>query len=48
MPAPAVIRQLVERFEANLDTYRGGYNETLLRCDFLDPFFRALGGTSTK
>lgn len=32
MPAPAVIRQLVERFEANLDTYRGGgYNETLLR-----------------
>lgn len=31
MPAPAVIRQLVERFEANLDTYRGGgYNETLI------------------
>ncbi|MBZ0142273.1 MAG: hypothetical protein K8F56_01745, partial [Rhodocyclaceae bacterium] len=44
MPAPAVIRQLVERFEANLDAYRGGgYNETLLRRDFLDPFFRALG-----
>lgn len=44
MPAPAVIRQLVERFEANLDTYRGGgYNETLLRRDFLDPFFKALG-----
>lgn len=33
MPAPAEIRKLVERFEANLDTYRGGggYNETLLR-----------------
>ena len=44
MPAPAEIRKLVERFEANLDTYRGGgYNETLLRRDFLDPFFRALG-----
>jgi hypothetical protein len=44
MPAPAVIRQLVERFEANLDAYRGGgYNETLLRRDFLDPFFKALG-----
>lgn len=44
MPAPAEIRKLVERFEANLDTYRGGsYNETLLRRDLLDPFFRALG-----
>jgi len=44
MPAPAVIRQLVERFAANLDAYRGGgYNETLLRRDFLDPFFKALG-----
>ena len=44
MPAPAEIRQLVERFEANLDSYRGGaYNETLLRRDFLDPFFKALG-----
>jgi hypothetical protein len=44
MPAPAEIIQLVERFEANLDSYRGGaYNETLLRRDFLDPFFKALG-----
>ncbi len=44
MPAPAEIRQLVERFEANLDSYRGGsYNETLLRRDFLDPLFKALG-----
>lgn len=44
MPAPAEIRKLVERFEANLDTYRGGaYNETQLRREFLDPFFKALG-----
>ena len=44
MPAPAEIRKLVERFEANIDPYRGGgYNETLLRRDFLDPFFKALG-----
>lgn len=44
MPAPAEIIQLVERFEANLDSYRSGaYNETLLRRDFLDPFFKALG-----
>lgn len=44
MPAPAEIRQIVERFEANLDSYRrGAYNETLLRRDFLDPYFKALG-----
>jgi len=43
MPAPAEIRKLVERFEVNLDTYRGGgYNETLLRRDFLDPLFDRL------
>lgn len=44
MPAPAEIRKLVSRFEANLDSYRNGaYNETQLRRDFLDPFFKALG-----
>ena len=44
MPAPAEIVALVERFEANLASYRGGaYNETLLRRDFLDPMFKALG-----
>ncbi|MEW5781973.1 MAG: Eco57I restriction-modification methylase domain-containing protein [Pseudomonadota bacterium] len=44
MPAPAEIIQLIERFEANLDSYRSGaYNETQLRRDFLDPFFKALG-----
>ncbi|NWG30230.1 MAG: Eco57I restriction-modification methylase domain-containing protein [Rhodocyclaceae bacterium] len=44
MPAPAELRALVERFEANLDSYRSGaYNETLLRRDFLDPLFRLLG-----
>ena len=44
MSAPAEIHALVERFEANLDSYRSGsYNETLLRRDFLDPMFKALG-----
>lgn len=44
MPAPTEIYELVARFEANLDSYRSsGYNETLLRRDFLDPMFRALG-----
>lgn len=44
MPAPAEILDLVTRFERNLDTYRSGaYNETQLRREFLDPFFKALG-----
>jgi len=44
MAAPEKIRQLVERFEQNRDSYRSGkYNETQLRREFLDPFFKALG-----
>jgi hypothetical protein len=41
---PAEIPGLVERFERNLDAYRSEvYNETRLRIEFLDPFFKALG-----
>jgi hypothetical protein len=37
-------KQLVERYEANRDYYlTDKYNETLLRSDFLDPFFELLG-----
>jgi type I restriction-modification system DNA methylase subunit len=44
MPAPEIIRQLVERFEENRDAYRSGrYNEAQLREEFLNPFFEALG-----
>ncbi len=44
MPAPAEISDLVARFEQQLDTYKSGnYNETQLRRDYLDPFFRSLG-----
>jgi len=44
MPAPTVVRDLVERFETNRDAYHAGsYNETQLRREFLDPLFRALG-----
>lgn len=44
MPAPKEIQQLVERFERNLESYKSiAYNETLLRQDFLNPMFRALG-----
>ena len=44
MPAPALIHELVERFDRNRDVYRSGmYNETQARREFIDPFFEALG-----
>jgi predicted type IV restriction endonuclease len=44
MNAPKEILDLVARFEQNLDAYKSGqYNETQLRQEFLNPFFRALG-----
>ena len=44
MPAPDGLRELVERFERNREGYRsGGYNETQLRREFVDPFFALLG-----
>jgi len=44
MTAPAKILQLVERFDANIASYKQGkYNETQTRREFIDPFFKALG-----
>jgi hypothetical protein len=44
MPASPEILELVARFEQQLDAYKSGqYNETQLRREFLDPFFKALG-----
>jgi hypothetical protein len=44
MPAPAAILDLVARFGEHIDAYKAGsYNETQLRRDFLDPFFKELG-----
>ena len=44
MAPPAVITDLVERFERNRAAYRSGrYNETQVRREFVDPFFKALG-----
>jgi hypothetical protein len=44
MPVPADILELVERFDRNLPSYTvGSYNETQLRREFVDPFFKALG-----
>ncbi len=44
MPAPQEVLDLVSRFEENLAAYTAGaYNETQLRREFIDPFFKALG-----
>jgi len=49
MPAPESMRELVRRFEENLDSHRSSkYNETQLRREFLDPFFEALGWDLTN
>lgn len=42
-PPPQVL-DLIERFDRNRDAYKSPhYNETQLRREFLDPFFKALG-----
>jgi hypothetical protein len=42
--APAIVATLIERFERNHESYKSqAYNETQLHCEFLDPFFEALG-----
>ncbi|MCI0403800.1 MAG: restriction endonuclease subunit M, partial [Acidobacteria bacterium] len=44
MTVPKEISELVERFDRNHEAYRSGqYNETQLRREFIDPFFKALG-----
>ena len=44
MVAPREIVDLVERFDRNADAYRSGhYNETQVRREFIDPFFKCLG-----
>jgi len=42
--APDIIRQLVERFQTHREAYKSPeYNETQVRREFIDPFFKALG-----
>jgi hypothetical protein len=44
LAAPKEIVDLVERFESNLASYKSGhYNETQVRREFVDPFFKTLG-----
>ncbi len=49
MSAPKEILDLVERFNRNREEYQSGkYNETQLRQEFLNPFFKALGWDVTN
>lgn len=44
MPAPKEIRQLIDRFERNLDDYRSpGYPKAQVRIEFINPLFQCLG-----
>ena len=44
MNPPKEVEQLVERFERNKEeATSGNYNEMQIRCEFVDPFFYALG-----
>ena len=44
MAAPDIVAALVDRFATDRQAYRSGvYNETQVRREFLDPFFKALG-----
>jgi predicted type IV restriction endonuclease len=44
MTAPQEILDLLERFDCNREAYQSGkYNETQLRREFIDPFFKNLG-----
>ena len=49
MGLPNDIADLIERFDRNLDNYKGGqYNEAQLRQDFLNPLLGALGWDMTN
>ena len=44
MTAPQAIMDLIELFDRNVESYRSGkYNETQVRLQFINPFFKALG-----
>ena len=43
-PTPQIVTELVEKFERNIHEYRNPkYNETLIRVEFVNPFWKALG-----
>ena len=43
-PPPQIVLDLIERFHTHRDAYKAPeYNETQVRREFIDPFFKALG-----
>jgi len=49
MNPPDRVKQLVETFDDNLESYKkGSYNETQTRREFIDPFFEELGWDITN
>jgi hypothetical protein len=44
VPAPPEVKNLVEKFDRNLDAYKNSsYKEEQLKQEFINPFFKALG-----
>ncbi len=44
MPCPQPIKDLIHKFTLNHSQYKSpDYNETSVRREFIDPFFKALG-----
>jgi len=44
MPIPPKVVDLIARFDEHRDAYTSPeYNETQVRCEFIDPMFEALG-----
>ncbi len=49
MSIPDKIKKLIETFDYNLETYKkGSYNETQVRLEFINPFFKELGWDITN
>ena len=49
MSVPKRIKELIETFDNNLESYKkGNYNETQVRREFIDPFFEELGWDVTN
>ena len=46
LAAPKEIVDLVEKFENNLESYKRHYNETQVRIEFVNPFFKPSDGIS--
>ena len=46
--SPSQLRELIEKFKINIDVYKRSYNETMLRREFIDPFFEVLGWDITN